>query len=90
MAGLAKERKVELFKEYGNGEKDTGSTEAQIAMLTERIAHMSEHLQTNKKDHGTRRSLLSCVGKRKSLLNYLMRKDLEGYRALLPKLGLRK
>ncbi len=80
----------EIFKEYGGSEKNTGSTEGQIALFTYKIKMLSEHLKENKKDHSCRRSLLKMVGKRRRLLNYLSRKDLEGYRALITKLGLRK
>ncbi len=80
----------EIFNEYGGSEKNTGSTEGQIAMFTFKIAQLSEHLKSNKKDHSCRRSLLKMVGKRRRLLNYLAKKDLEGYRALIKKLGLRR
>ncbi len=87
---LTKEKKAEIFKEYGGSESNTGSTEGQIALLTFRIKSLSDHLKTNKKDHSCRRALLKMVGHRRSLLNYLMRKDLQGYRALIEKLGIRK
>jgi len=87
---LTKEGKVELFKTYGGSEKNTGSTEAQIALFTQRINFMSGHLKENKKDHATTRSLLKLVGKRRRLLNYLSRQDLAGYRVLIEKLGIRK
>ncbi|KAA3637105.1 MAG: 30S ribosomal protein S15 [Bacteroidetes bacterium] len=87
---LTKEKKEEIFKEYGGSEKNTGSTEAQIALFTYRIKMLSEHLQRNKKDHSCRRTLLSLVGKRKSLLQYLMKKDIQKYRDLIQKLGIRK
>lgn len=80
----------EIFKEHGGSEKNTGSTEGQIAMFTYKIAQLSEHLKSNRKDHSCRRSLLKMVGKRRRLLNYLSKKDLEGYRALIKKLGLRR
>jgi len=87
---LTKEGKVELFKTYGGSEKNTGSTEAQIALFTQRINFMSGHLKENKKDHATTRSLLKLVGKRRSLLDYLKRKDIVKYRELIKELGIRK
>jgi small subunit ribosomal protein S15 len=82
--------KKNLFKQYGGSEKNTGSTEAQIALFTERINHISEHLSTNKLDHSNTRSLIKMVGQRRKLLNYLMKKDLNGYRQLIEKLKIRK
>ena len=82
--------KKELFKEYGKSEFDTGSAEAQIAMFTERINHLTGHLKEKKKDLVTRRSLVLLVGKRRSLLDYLKEKDIERYRAIVKKLGIRK
>jgi small subunit ribosomal protein S15 len=90
MSVLTSERKKELFKTHGGDEKNTGSIEAQIAMLTERIQHISEHLQKNKKDFSSNRGLIQLVGQRKSLLNYLSKTNLQGYRSLLVTLGLRK
>jgi small subunit ribosomal protein S15 len=90
MSVLTIERKKELFKQFGGSETNTGSIEAQIAMLTERIKHISEHLQKNKKDFSTNRGLIQLVGQRKSLLSYLQKTNLTGYRALLVTLGLRK
>lgn len=87
---LTKEKTAEIFKEYGGSEKNSGSTEGQIALFTYRIKSLSEHLQKNKKDHSCRRTLLTIVGKRKSLLKYLAKKDITKYRALIEKLGLRK
>ena len=87
---LTTETKQELFKTYGGSAKNTGSTEAQIALFTERINHISFHLSTNKKDHSNTRSLLKLVGKRRRLLNYLSKQNLNGYRALIEKLGIRK
>jgi small subunit ribosomal protein S15 len=87
---LTGERKIEIFKTFGGSEKNTGSTEAQIAMLTERINHISGHLGKNKKDFNSMRGLMKMVGRRKRLLTYLQATNLEGYRALLDKLGLRK
>lgn len=86
---LPSEKKKEIFKEFGGSETNTGSTEAQIALFSYRIKKLSEHLHKYKKDHCTRRALLMMVGKRKSHLNYLKKTDLEGYRALIKKLGLR-
>lgn len=87
---LTKERKAEIFTEFGGDAKNTGSIEGQIAQLTERIAQISAHLKENKKDFSTHRGLMQMVGKRKSLLSYLQKHDLTGYRALIEKLGLRK
>lgn len=89
-AYLTNEKKEEIFKEYGGTEKNTGSTEGQIALFTYRIKSLSEHLQTNKKDHSCRKALLSLVGKRRRLLNYLAKKDINQYRALIEKLGIRR
>jgi len=89
-AYLEKEKLQEIFAEYGGKSNNTGSTEGQIALFTFRIKHLSEHLQSNKKDHSCRRTLLSLVGKRKRLLGYLAKKDITKYRALIEKLGLRK
>ena len=82
--------KSEIIKEYGRHEGDTGSPEVQIALLTERINHLNEHLKLNKKDHHSRRGLLLMVGQRRGLLDYLKKTDIEGYRDLIVKLGLRK
>lgn len=87
---LDKNAKVELVKKYGKNEKDTGSVEFQVALLTSQIHDLTEHLKANKKDAIARRGLLIKVGKRKSLLKYLERTDRERYAALLTKLGLRK
>ncbi|MCB0552636.1 MAG: 30S ribosomal protein S15 [Phaeodactylibacter sp.] len=87
---LPKEKKEEIFKEFGGSEKNTGSTEAQVALFTYRIQSLSEHLKSNHKDHSCRRALLAMVGKRKRLLQYLQHTDLEKYRALIEKLGIRK
>ncbi len=87
---LTKEAKAEIFKTYGGSEKNTGSTEGQIALFTKRIEHLTGHLRTNKKDHVTESALLDLVGKRKQLLNYLKTYDIERYRAIIGKLGLRK
>ncbi len=90
MTTLTSERKRELIAKFGRGENDTGAAEVQIAMLTERINDLTEHLRTHKKDHHSRRGLLMLVGRRRRFLNYLQRKDLDGYRALVRELGLRK
>ncbi len=88
---MTKERKQALIAEYAAHEGDTGSPEVQIALLTERINHLNnEHLNMHKKDHHSRRGLLMMVGKRRGLLNYLKSQDIERYRALVAKLGLRK
>ena len=87
---VSKEKKAELIKAYGRKEGDTGSPEVQIAILTERIAELNEHLSANPKDHHSRRGLLMMVGQRRSLLGYLKKTDLDSYRALIEKLGLRK
>lgn len=82
--------KKEIFKKHGGSEKNTGSPESQIALFTQRIEHLSSHLQNNKKDFGTQRALLNLVGKRRALLDYLKRTDLEKYRALIKTLDIRK
>lgn len=87
---LTKEKTESIFKEFGGTAKNTGSIEGQIAQLTERISQISEHLQANKKDYSTHRGLMIMVGKRKSLLNYLQKHNLTGYRQLIEKLGIRK
>ena len=86
---MTTERKAEIIKEYGRTPNDTGSPEVQVALLTERINVLTEHLKENKKDHHSRRGLLKMVGKRRGLLDYLKKNDLEGYRALIAKLGIR-
>lgn len=87
---LTKEKKSTIIAEFGGAAKNTGSIEAQIALLTERISQISKHLQANKKDFSTHRGLMQLVGKRKRLLTYLQKHNLSGYRALIEKLGLRK
>ena len=87
---MTTERKAEIIKEYGRTPNDTGSPEVQVALLTERINVLTEHLKENKKDHHSRRGLLKMVGQRRGLLDYLKKNDLEGYRALIAKLGIRK
>lgn len=90
MSGLTKERKEKIVKEYGGSENNTGSTEAQIALFTEKINHITGHLKTHKQDYSSTRALVTLVGKRKRLLNYLAKKDLEGYRELIKKLKIRR
>ncbi len=87
---MTAERKQQIINEYRRDEKDTGSSEVQIALLTERINELTEHLKVHKKDNHSRRGLLKMVGKRRNLLNYLAKKDEESYKALVEKLGLRK
>lgn len=86
---MTKERKIEIVKEFGRDEKDTGSTEVQIALLTERINHLTEHFKTHKHDNHSRRGLLKLVGQRKNLLRYLESSNLEKYREIKTKLGIR-
>ena len=90
MPAITSERKREIAVKFGASEKDTGSTKVQIALLTERINHLTEHLRAQSKDHHSRRGLLMLVGRRRRFLDYLQREDLEGYRALIKELGLRK
>ena len=87
---LTPARKKELIETYRINEHDTGSPEVQIAILTERISYLTEHLKANKKDHHSRRGLLKMVGQRRGLLNYLMKKNIERYRSIVERLGLRK
>ena len=87
---LTKETKQEIFKKFGKSETDTGSTEGQIALFTHRINHLTEHLKRNKKDFNTERALIKMVGKRRNLLDYLMKKDIVKYRELIKELGIRK
>ena len=87
---LTKEVKQELIGKHGRNEADTGSPEVQIAMLTQRINDLTEHMKVHKHDHHSRRGLLKMVGRRRRLLNYLQKHDLEGYRALIKELGLRR
>ena len=87
---ISKEKKAEIIAAYGRKPGDTGSPEVQIAILTERIAELTEHLKVNQKDHHSRRGLLKMVGKRRNLLNYLIKTDIERYRAIIEKLGIRK
>jgi len=90
MSYLTTEKKSNIFTEFGGSATNTGSIEAQIAMLTERISSISKHLQSNKKDFDTHSGLMHMVGQRKRLLMYLQKHNLQGYRALIEKLGLRK
>lgn len=87
---LLKEEKASVIQEYATHEGDTGSPEVQIAILTKRINDLTEHLRTHKKDHHSRRGLLKMVGQRRSMLNYLMKVDIERYRSLIARLGIRK
>ena len=87
---ITKEKKQELIEQYRTHEGDTGSPEVQIAILTNRINSLNEHLKKNAKDHHSRRGLLKMVGHRRSLLNYLQKTDIERYRAIVAKLGIRK
>jgi small subunit ribosomal protein S15 len=87
---LTKEKKASIFANFGGKETNTGSIEGQIALLTERIAQISSHLQQNKKDFSTHRGLMKSVGRRRRLLNYLQKHNLQGYRELIEKLGISK
>lgn len=87
---MKKETKQEIIKKYQRDEKDTGSSEVQIALLTERITELTEHLKTHPKDNHSRRGLLKMIGQRRNLLNYLSNKDVQRYRDIVKKLGLRK
>jgi small subunit ribosomal protein S15 len=87
---LTKEEKAEITKEFGGDNTNTGATEVQVAVLTRRIEQLTEHFKQHKHDHDSRRGLLKLVGQRRRLLRYLQNNDLEGYRALIKKLGLRK
>ena len=87
---LSKEKKAEIFAKHGKAGNDTGSAEGQIALFTYRIAHLSEHLKKNRKDFNTERALVLLVGKRRRLLDYLIKKDITRYRAIVKELGLRK
>ncbi|MGV6845734.1 MAG: 30S ribosomal protein S15 [Lutibacter sp.] len=87
---LTKEKKAEIFEKHGKSASNTGSTEGQIALFTYRINHLTEHLKNNRKDYNTERSLVKLVGKRRNLLDYLIKTDIERYRAIIKELGLRK
>ena len=86
---ISKERKAELVREFGKDEHDTGSAEVQVAILTERIRELTEHVKVHKKDHHTRRGLLKLVGKRRRLLTYIKNRDIDAYRELIAKLEIR-
>jgi len=86
---LTKEKKAEIIAEYGKDSKDSGSAEVQVALLTQRIRDLTEHLKMHKKDHHTRRGLLMLIGKRRRLLTYIKRNDVQGYRDLISRLGIR-
>ena len=86
---ISKERKAELIKQYGKNEHDSGSPEVQVALLTERIRELTEHVKVHIHDHHTRRGLLMLVGKRRRLLSYIKKQDIEAYRALIHSLGIR-
>lgn len=87
---LSPEIKKDIFKEYGKSDVDCGSPESQVALFTHRIKHLTEHVKQNKKDLVTKRALISLVGKRRKLLDYLKKQDIERYRAIVKNLGLRK
>lgn len=90
MSQLTTDGKKNIFKEHGGSETNTGSAAGQVALFTDRINHITEHLRTNKKDHSSRRSLLQMVGKRRRLLTYIASKDINAYRDLIKKLDLRR
>ena len=90
MRGIAPERKQELIQDFRQDETDTGSPEVQVALLSERISHLTEHLKMHKKDHASRRGLLKMVGRRSALLKYLTRRDRTRYQELVSRLGLRR
>ena len=90
MSSLTAERKTEIITRFGESPQDTGNTKVQIALLTARINDLTEHLRTHRKDHHSRRGLLMLVGKRRRLLNYMQRHDLDAYRELIRELGLRR
>jgi small subunit ribosomal protein S15 len=87
---LQVEQKQEIIEKYGHNAKDTGSSEVQVALLTARITYLTEHFQTHKKDHHSRRGLLKLVGQRRRLLNYMKSRDIDNYRTLIKQLGIRK
>ena len=87
---LTAEQKSKIYKDYGLHDKDTGSVEVRIAMLTQRINDLTEHFRSNKKDHHSRRGLLKMVGQRRRLLNYMIRNDIDKYRDLISRLGIRR
>jgi small subunit ribosomal protein S15 len=90
MTAMTSEEKRELVQRFGKDESDTGATEVQVALLTQRINHLTEHLREHQHDHHSRRGLLMLVGRRRRFLNYMQKKDLEGYRSLIRELGLRR
>jgi small subunit ribosomal protein S15 len=87
---ITKEKRQEIIKQFGKNEKDSGNTEVQVALVTQKIHHLTEHLKTHVEDHHSRRGLLKMVGQRRRLLNYLAQKDIERYRSLIKELGLRR
>ena len=87
---ITQEKRLEIIKQFGSNEKDTGRTEVQVALITHRILYLTEHLKTHHEDHHTRRGLLKLVGQRRRLLNYLAKKDITRYRTLIKELGLRR
>lgn len=87
---LDSEKKKEIFGQYGKSNSDTGSAESQVALFSYRISHLTEHMKGNRKDHNTERSLVRLVGKRRALLDYMKKRDIERYRACIKALGLRK
>lgn len=87
---ITKEKKLEIIKKFGKNEKDSGRTEVQIALLTEHINDLTSHFESHKKDHHSRRGLMMMVGKRRRLLDYLMKKDISRYRAIIKELNIRK
>ena len=87
---FTKEQKEKIFEKYGSGKADTGSPEAQVALFTKRIEHLTDHLKENKKDYSSRLGLMKLVGKRRKLLNYLQKSEIERYRAIIKELDLRK
>ncbi|MGC6484754.1 MAG: 30S ribosomal protein S15 [Candidatus Puniceispirillales bacterium] len=87
---ITNDRKAELITEFGANDKDSGSAAVQVAILTERIVNLTEHMKTHKKDFGSRRGLLTMVGRRRHLLDYIKRRDEDAYKALIAKLGLRR
>lgn len=90
MTTLSPDRKQEIITKFGENEKDTGNTRVQVALLSARISDLTEHLRTHKKDHASRRGLLMLVGQRRRLLDYMAKRDLDGYRSLIAELGLRR
>ncbi len=90
MTTLSADRKQEIIAKFGENEKDTGNTRVQVALLSARISDLTEHLRTHKKDHAGRRGLLMLVGQRRRLLDYMAKRDLDGYRSLIAELGLRR